>query len=273
MVEYRCERSRTACPRSYTETMTATFIKRPDQDGAAEAEAAGLRWLREASDAVVEVHDVTPHALSITRVDTVHPTAAAARQAGRELARIHDAGAPAFGSPPSGWDGPNFIGTQRQECTPTADWATFYTEQRVLPFARAAHLRGNLDAPGLQLVERASASIGGTPAEVWGTTPARIHGDLWTGNLLFSAGGPVFIDPAAHGGHRETDLAMLALFGAPHLEEIRAGYQEIAQLPEGWLEYTPVHQLHPLAVHALTHGPSYGHALVETARATLDLLR
>ena len=45
--------------------------------------------------------------------------------------------------------------------------------------------------------------------------------------------GGVLIDPAAHGGHRETDLAMLALFGAPHLEEILAGYQEAHPLRDG----------------------------------------
>lgn len=253
--------------------MTATFTKRPDQEGAAEAEAAGLRWLAEASDSVVEVHECGPDFLTITRVDTVHPTAAAARSAGRELARIHDAGAPAFGSPPNGWEGPNFIGTQRQECTPTVDWATFYTQQRVLPFSRAARERGNLSGRDLAVVERAAASISDTPAEVWGHVPARLHGDLWTGNLLFGEAGPVFIDPAAHGGHRETDLAMLALFGAPYIDEIRAGYHEVSHLPQGWLKYTPVHQLHPLAVHAMTHGPSYGRALVDAARATLDVLR
>lgn len=253
--------------------MTATFTKRPDQAGAAEAEAAGLRWLREASDAVVGVHDVDARSLTITRLDTVRPSATAARQAGRELARIHSAGAPAFGSPPTGWEGPNFIGTQRQECTPVEDWAIFYTQQRVLPFARAAQQRGNLDERGLDLVEQAADAITHAPPATWGSTPARLHGDLWAGNLLFTADGPAFIDPAAHGGHRETDLAMLALFGAPHLEEIRAGYQEVTPLPEGWVDFTPVHQLHPLAVHALTHGPSFGHSLTDAARATLDLLR
>ncbi len=97
---------------------------------------------------------------------------------------------------------------------------------------------------------------------------ARIHGDLWAGNLLFSPEGPRFIDPAAHGGHPLTDIAMLELFGAPHFDEICAGYS----LPDGWRERIPLHQMHPLAVHAYTHGPSYGRALEEAARRTLDLV-
>jgi fructosamine-3-kinase len=101
--------------------------------------------------------------------------------------------------------------------------------------------------------------------------PARLHGDLWTGNVLWSPDGAVLIDPAAHGGHRETDLAMLALFGAPFLDDILAGYDAARPLRAGWRERIPLHQLHPLAVHAAGHGPSYGAALAEAARATLAL--
>ncbi|WP_235576848.1 fructosamine kinase family protein, partial [Rathayibacter sp. Leaf296] len=85
------------------------------------------------------------------------------------------------------------------------------------------------------------------------------------------ASGAVLIDPAAHGGHRETDLAMLALFGAPHLDEILRGYDEAHALADGWRERVPLHQLHPLAVHAAGHGPSYGRALAEAAARVLAL--
>jgi fructosamine-3-kinase len=86
----------------------------------------------------------------------------------------------------------------------------------------------------------------------------------------------VLIDPAAHGGHRETDLAMLSLFGCPFLDRVLAAYDEGAAaigapLREGWHERVPVHQLHPLAVHAAGHGRSYGIALTEAAERTLEL--
>jgi fructosamine-3-kinase len=252
--------------------MAPVFTKQPREPRSAEAEAAGLRWLREASPAVVEVVAVDPVAntLSTARVREVAPTRGAARTAGRELARIHLAGAPAFGSPPPGWEGPNYIGTRPQECAPTAEWGSFYAEQRVRPFARRAHDVGHLDAVGLGLVEQAADLMA---ARTWAGEPARIHGDLWAGNLLFGADGPVFIDPAAHGGHPETDLAMLALFGAPFLEDILAGYEEASPLRPGWRDRVPLHQLHPLAVHAFTHGPGYARPLVEAAQATVRLLR
>ena len=77
--------------------------------------------------------------------------------------------------------------------------------------------------------------------------PARIHGDLWSGNVMWTADGVVLIDPAAHGGHRETDLAMLALFGCPYLDEVLSGYQSVRPLREGWRERVGLHQLYPLA--------------------------
>ncbi|MFN3865878.1 MAG: fructosamine kinase family protein, partial [Demequina sp.] len=101
--------------------------------------------------------------------------------------------------------------------------------------------------------------------------PARIHGDLWSGNVLFSPDGVVLIDPAAHGGHAETDLAILALFGAPHLDAILHGYQAESTLRAGWRARVPLHQLHPLAVHAAGHGRAYGVELAEAARAVLAL--
>jgi fructosamine-3-kinase len=89
--------------------------------------------------------------------------------------------------------------------------------------------------------------------------------------VIWTASGVVLIDPAAHGGHRETDLAMLDLFGAPLLEHILAGYELESPLRDGWRERIPLHHLHPLAVHAAGHGSSYGRALSDAAQKALDL--
>jgi fructosamine-3-kinase len=96
-----------------------------------------------------------------------------------------------------------------------------------------------------RLVARLPAVAG--PAE----PPARLHGDLWNGNVLWAGDRGWLVDPAAHGGHRETDLAMLDLFGAPHLPRLLAAYEEVTPLAPGWRERRGLHQLHPLLVHAL----------------------
>jgi fructosamine-3-kinase len=87
--------------------------------------------------------------------------------------------------------------------------------------------------------------------------PSRVHGDLWNGNVLWSEDGAVLIDPAAHGGHRESDLAMLALFGLPFLEPLLAAYHEVHPLAAGWRERVGLHQLYPLLVHAVLFGRGY----------------
>ena len=89
--------------------------------------------------------------------------------------------------------------------------------------------------------------------------PARLHGDLWNGNVLWAADGTVHgIDPAAYAGHREVDLAMLALFGMPHLARAMATYEEAAPLAEGFEDRAGIHQLFPLLVHACMFGGGYG---------------
>ncbi len=122
--------------------------------------------------------------------------------------------------------------------------------------------RGALADTDAALVERVLMRIGryAPPAEA----PARLHGDLWPGNLLWAADGRAWlVDPAAHGGHRETDLAQLALFGgAPHLDRILAAYDEAWPLAPGWRERVPLHQLHLLLVHAALFGGRYRGAVL-----------
>ncbi len=116
-----------------------------------------------------------------------------------------------------------------------------------------------------RLCERLPGLAG--PAE----PPARLHGDLWSGNVLWGADGRVWlIDPAAHGGHRETDLAMLRLFGCPHLEQVLDGYRQQAPLAEGWEERVGVHQLFPLLVHAVLFGRGYAEQALSVARTALS---
>jgi fructosamine-3-kinase len=113
------------------------------------------------------------------------------------------------------------------------------------------------------LVERV---IGKLTALLPEEPPARLHGDLWNGNVLWGQESRVWlIDPAAYGGHRELDLAMLALFGLPHLPRVLEAYQDSAPLADGWEERIPLHQLFPLLVHAALFGGGYGTRAAEAA--------
>ncbi|GAA4059437.1 fructosamine kinase family protein [Agromyces indicus] len=208
--------------------------------------------------------------IELERIDEVRPDRAAAAAFGSALARTHAAGAEAFGAPPDGWDGSLFIGRREMPAAAAPTWGAFYARDRVMPFLPIAVDAGNVTAAEAEVVRRA-ASLVASGAFDDDEPPARIHGDLWNGNVLWSADGVVLIDPAAHGGHRETDLAMLQLFGCPFLAEILEAYDRAAPLRDGWRDRVPLHQLHPLAVHAAGHGRGYGVALAEAADAVLAL--
>ncbi len=236
-----------------------------------EAEAAGLAWLAAAGGArTVAVASVSPGRIELERVEETHASRDSARVFGAALARTHAAGGRAFGGRPDGWDGPLFIGRRPLPAADEATWGAFYARDRVLPYLEIAEEVGNTTHAEGRLVRRAAEVIAAGAFDD-DEPPARIHGDLWSGNVLWSAGGVVLIDPAAHGGHRETDLAMLALFGCPFLDEVLSAYQLAAPLRSGWRDRILLHQLHPLAVHAAGHGRGYGVALADAAEAVLEL--
>ncbi len=253
--------------------MTAPFAKsRPGAPaGFFAVEAAGLAWLRAAGGpAVPDVVEVGRERIVLSRVTEVAPTARAAEELGRGLARLHRAGAPHHGAPPAGWSSDGFIATlplPHQVEDHGLGWPEFYAEHRVTPFLRLARDRGAVAADGAASVERVCARLTAGAVPVPPVEPARLHGDLWGGNVMWSAGGPVLVDPAAHGGHRETDLAMLALFGLPHLDRVLTAYDEAWPLAAGWRPRGALHQLHPLLGHAALFGGGYGRQAVSAAAA------
>lgn len=256
--------------------MTTVLKRRTDAPARFfEAEAAGLRWLAEAETAggvrIARVIDVTTTSIELERIPVRRADAASAAAFGAALAATHSAGAPAFGAPPTDWAGPLWIGRREQPAAADASWGRFYAQARVRPFLGPAVAAGNLESDAAAEVDALCDEIAAGAFDD-ADPPARLHGDLWNGNVLWSPDGVVLIDPAAHGGHRETDLAMLDLFGCPFLDRILDGYRDARPLRDGWRERVPLHQLHPLAVHAAGHGPSYGSALRDAARRVRALL-
>lgn len=153
-----------------------------------------------------------------------------------------------------------YIGDAPLPLRTEATWGTFYARHRIRPYLHAAR------HPVFEaLCDRLKAGDFDDAAP-----PARIHGDLWSGNLLWTPTGAALIDPAAHGGHRITDLAMLALFGAPQLGRVLAAYAEASEhLPDRWRDLVPLHQVHPLLVHAVLFGGGY---VAQAERAASEAL-
>ena len=181
---------------------------------------------------------------------------------GDGLAALHAAGAPAFGYADGNW-----IGSLPQSNRTHDTWPAFYTEERVLPLVRRAIDGGHAPASWAGLADRLAArlpELAGPPEP-----PARLHGDLWSGNVITdSRGQPVLIDPAVYGGHREVDLAMLALFGGLS-PRVVAAYDARTPLAAGWKARTRLWQIYPLLVHTVLFRGSYVDAAEAAMRAYL----
>jgi fructosamine-3-kinase len=236
---------------------TEAFVKtRADASpGEYAAEAAGLQWLAEPGGVrTPRVLEIAERYLVLEWVERGRLDSSGVEELGRGLAQAHLAGAPPFGDFRA-VAGPSRFGSLGLPNDPTEDWPSFYAERRLRPLARIARERNALTAAGIQAVELVCERI----AELTGPPepPARLHGDLWSGNVIAGADGrPWLIDPSAYGGHREVDLAMLRLFGAPS-EAVFDAYLLVAPLAAGWEERIGLYQLLPLLVHALLFGGSY----------------
>lgn len=215
------------------------------------AEARGLAWLAQAQALRV------PQVLAVAREFLVLESISSGRRRtdfderlGRSLASLHRFGAPGFGL-----DHDNFIGRLPQSNAPAAGWPDFYRERRLEPQLRMAREAG-LCSPSMargfdRLFDALAERVG--PAE----PPARLHGDLWGGNLIVDETGTgCLIDPAVYGGHREVDLAMMHLFGG-FAPAVFAAYQEAWPLAPGHEERVPLYQLYFLMVHVNLFGGPY----------------
>jgi fructosamine-3-kinase len=222
---------------------TVLFVKSHEDPppGMFAAEAAGLDWLRTGAIRVPRVVAVGESFLALEWLALGGRRDDAAL--GRALAAMHRSGAPCFGL-----DRASYLATIPQDNTPEPDIATFYVERRLRPLVRRlrAHaLDSKLDAL------RALPERFGPPEP-----PARLHGDLWWGNVGFAGGMPVIFDPAVYGAHREIDLAMLALFGGVS-DALVSAYHETYPLDPDWRTRVTLWQLYPIAAHAVLFGGGY----------------
>lgn len=217
-------------------------------------EATGLAWLRAANaipvPEVLAVADEPPNHLVLEWIDEGRPGPATEQAFGVGLAQLHRAGAPIFGR-----EDRRTTGSRGLPNEPYATWAEFYANDRLLPLAKLARESHALPAPTIAALEHLAGRL--DRVDVPDEPPARLHGDLWAGNRVVDTEGRSWlIDPAAHGGHREFDLAMMRLFGG-FGEAAFAAYNNEFPLAAGSPDRVALHQIAPLVVHAIKFGGGY----------------
>jgi protein-ribulosamine 3-kinase len=243
------------------------FVKLAPRAGLAalDAEAQGLEEL--AGTQALKVARVlargTTHEaafLALEWIEAVAPDARCEARLGAGLAALHGHTAARCG-----YAHENFIGATPQQNAWMDDWAAFFRERRLRPQLALAAQRGFAAelSCGERLLEAVPALLAGRAAPA-----SLLHGDLWGGNWLASAGGePVLIDPAVYYGDREADLAMTTLFGGFSAAFYRS-YEAAAPRARGWQVRADLYNLY----HVLNHANLFGGGYVQEARALMERL-
>lgn len=228
------------------------------------AEAAGLRALRAAAGDLLRIPAVVALDEGWMALEWLEPgprSRGFGERLGRGLAALHRAKT-AGGW---GWKRPNHIGSLPQENAPSASWAEFWRDRRILPQFRMAAEAGRDTGPRAEwdrLLDRLPDLLG----EADENGPSLLHGDLWGGNVLSASGDPGLIDPAVYRGHREADLAMTELFGGFDAS-FHASYEEAWPLRPGYREARRgIYQLYYLLVHVTLFGGGYTGQALSTLR-------
>jgi fructosamine-3-kinase len=168
---------------------------------------------------------------------------------GRGLAGLHQQTSPTFG-----FTHDNYIGSTPQPNDRVADGWNFFGHQRLIYQGKLAFDRGYLDRKALDQLNRLARRL---PELVPAQTASLLHGDLWSGNVIADGlGNPALIDPAAHYGWAEAELAMTALFGGFNPVFYHA-YQEVRPLEPGFWQRFPVYNLYHLLNHLNLFGTGY----------------
>ena len=217
-------------------------------------EAEGLRELRSAGS-TLRVPGLLGWGegwLALEWLETASRAAGSDEALGRGLEELHRAGSGGWG-----WRRSGFIGPLPQDNDPAGDWTGFWISRRLEPQLRMARDAGAA-VGGESDWSRLFAALPGALAVAEEEGDSLLHGDLWSGNVIFTSdGAPALVDPAVYYGHREVDLAMADLFGG-FGQSFRAAYEEVRPLAPGYDEIRRgTYQLYYLLVHVNLFGGGY----------------
>lgn len=223
-------------------------------------EAKGLKLLSDAKTSLLIPKTLLSgnDFLLLSVIETGTKTTNSDLEFGIELAKLHQCSASQFGL-----DHDNFIGKLPQSNTTHTNWADFFITERIEPQIKMGVDSGKFSPELIQKVDKIHSVIQSSFPE---EAPALLHGDIWSGNYMYSVDGAVSIyDPAVYFGHREMDISMTRLFGG-FSDQFYEGYNSAFPLAEDFEQRVSIYNLYPVLVHVNLFGGGY----IQQAKRILD---
>ncbi|SMF76320.1 fructosamine kinase family protein [Pseudobacteriovorax antillogorgiicola] len=231
------------------------------------AEADGLRRLRESgSIRTPKIISEDKHYLVLEYISPGSLDRADFKALGTQLARLHKNSHQYWGL-----DRNNFIGSTLQINDQCRDrtWAQFFLKARLGPQIYWLRKRGLWPADLQSLEDQLVSVVESLLSEQSDLRPSLLHGDLWSGNVLWDKqGSPILIDPAIYWGHREADLSLAILFGGFSDDFFRAYDEEWPREP-GFEARVQIYILYHLLNHVNIFGSAY---LTQTRKLIKSLI-
>lgn len=234
---------------------TQQFIKHnplPNTD-ALFKEAQGLALLRNTIPSeelnVPELVSVSNNTLTLALIDACPATHSHYKALGSGLAKLHSIPHARFGL-----EGSNYIGLNPQPNCISNHWGDFFYQYRLqyqVSIITDKNIKNSfnslLSTHKQKLIEFLNSSC---------TSPSLVHGDLWSGNVLFSKSKVWLIDPAVYYADSEVDIAMTEMFGgfAPAFYQ---AYQSVRPLTAQYEVKKSIFNLYHYLNHYNLFGASY----------------
>lgn len=231
-------------------------------------EADGLELLRKTIKAnkvpylhIPKVESVTETDLTLQEVVTNSSTKENMKQLGEGLAKLHEIQFQQYGL-----EEDNYIGLNPQMNGIYKSWGEFFFEQRLLfqvNLVRQSRIKNSF----LMILHDHRDTLVSWLDENC-AYPSLLHGDLWSGNVLFDDTGPWLIDPAVYYGDREVDLAMSEMFGGFN-HHFYDAYDEVLPRTAEYDTKKTVYNLY----HYLNHFNLFGEGYLSACQRGMEVVK
>ena len=255
---------------SKLDTSAGTFFLKWNASGESDMflrEAEGLKELKTGARETLIVPEVfaakeiddSPGFLVLEHLETASSSPGDDQALGRGLATIHK-----YSSEKFGFYNDNYCGSTPQNNSWTTNWVEFFRDNRLGRLLDLIQKDRPLSSSDMSIYHKLLDKIPQLlPSE---STPALIHGDLWSGNYMMTGKGPALIDPATYYADREMEMGIMTMFGG-FSRRFYDAYNEVNRLPSDWKKRNALYQLYHVLNHYYLFGGGYGSQAIHIAKS------